>query len=119
MSCYLGNKINQRIKSSEKKKFIQIYFTPLLTKWSSPVVQWVKDLALSPWPLGSLLFHPWPQNFHLPRVWPTFFLICKYPDSLHHQTFPEDSVWRRVCARSHFSEFECHCYFSGARGLGF
>ena len=40
---------------------------------SSLVVQWVKDPALLPQQLMSLLWHgfnPWLGNFHIPRVWP-------------------------------------------------
>ena len=40
---------------------------------SSLGVQWVKDLVLSLWWLGSLLwlrFDTWPRNFHMLRTWP-------------------------------------------------
>ena len=51
----------------------------LLVKWQklyknlgrSLVAQWVKDLALSPQQLRSLLWHrfyAWPGNFHMPWV---------------------------------------------------
>ena len=36
-----------------------------INKWSSLVVQWIKDKVL------SLLWHgfsPWPENFHVPQV---------------------------------------------------
>ena len=41
--------------------------------WSSLVVQYVKDLALSLQWLGTLLwrgFDPWPGNFRILRAWP-------------------------------------------------
>ena len=37
------------------------------TFWSSLVIQWVKDLALSLLRLG---FNPWSGNFHIPWMWP-------------------------------------------------
>ena len=39
----------------------------------SLVVQWVRDPALSPQWLGSLLwcrFDPWPRKFYMPWAWP-------------------------------------------------
>ena len=46
--------------------------------WSSLVVQWVKDLALSLQHLGSLLwleFDPWLGNFCMPWVQPKYIYI--------------------------------------------
>ena len=42
-------------------------------KWSSLVVQWIKDLVLSLLWLRLLLWHrfnPWPRNFHMPWMHP-------------------------------------------------
>ena len=48
---------------------VQIYFRALV--WSSLVMQWVKDPALSQLWLRSLLgFNPWPRNIHMPQARP-------------------------------------------------
>ena len=63
------------LKLFENKVYYDILvvgFIPLLLE-SSPVAQWVKDLALSRQRVRSLLWHgfnSWPGNFYMLWVWP-------------------------------------------------
>ena len=62
LDCYFHGQLS----SLAKVFFLGGIFAKPLSFWSSPVVQWVKDLASSLQRLGSLLwcqFNPWPRNF--------------------------------------------------------
>ena len=63
------------------------------------MVQWVKDLALSPQQLGSLLqlgFDPWPGNFHMPRARPKRIKKKKKKNAGHERVAMEQLEWPRA-----------------------
>ena len=63
---------NQRLKETKGTKQLKDPHLKMKLYWSSPVAQWVKDLASSlPW-LRLFLqhrFNLWPRDFHTLQLW--------------------------------------------------
>ena len=73
---------NERVRRKDGWNFFNF---KMLLFWSSPVVQLVKDLALS---LQGQRFAPWPRNFHVLQVQPKKQFFEGYCfDLIERQTF--------------------------------